>query len=96
MLMPSIMQILDQGQLQAKIVRKAESGFQAELGLAEPLLGLGSPGAAISAAGEMSRPPHPDGFREAKSPPKSGMAELLRTLTMFQEPNHARVVDFFE
>ncbi len=96
MLMPSILQILDQAQVQARIVRKTESGFQTELGSAERHSGVGSPGAAVSAAGELSRPPHPDGFREAKPPARSGLAELLRTLTMFQEPNHARVVDFFE
>jgi len=97
MLLPSILRILDQSQLQTKIVEKAESGFQAELLAAkQQLSGLGKAKSEIAAAAEPAKPLDSDPPYPAKSLNGSSMAELLRTITKFEKSKESRVIDFFE
>jgi len=97
MLIPSILRILDQPQLQAKVVEKVESGFQAELAAAQKhLSALEKIKAEIATAAELVKPLDADASISGKSTKSSGMAELLRTITKFEKSDQSRVVDFFE
>jgi hypothetical protein len=97
MLIPSILRILDQPQLQTKIVEKSESGFQAELIAAKKQLSaLETIESEIAAAAELVKPFHSEPPNSGKSLKGSDLAELLRTITKFEKSNQSRVVDFFE
>jgi len=97
MLIPSILRILDLPQLQTKTVERAESGFQAELIAAQQQVsGLEKIESEIAAAAELLKPLNSDPPHPVKSPKRSGLAELLRTITKFEKSSESRVVDFFE
>ena len=97
MLTPSILRILNQPQLQTKIVERAETGFQAELMAAErQLSGLEKIESEIAAAAELVKPHAADPQHPGIPKQRPGLAELLRTITKFQKSNEPRVVDFFE
>jgi hypothetical protein len=97
MLMPSILRILDQPQLQTKMVEKAESGFQAELIAAKrQLSALETIESEIAAAAGLAKPFDPEPPHSTKPMKSSDLAELLRTITKFEKSNQSRVVDFFE
>jgi hypothetical protein len=97
MLIPSILKILGQPQLQTKIVEKVESGFQAELSAAQKQLSaLDKIKAEIATAAELVKPVDSDPANPGNPSKSSEMAELLRTITKFEKSSQSRVVDFFE
>jgi hypothetical protein len=97
MLIPSILRILNQPQLQSKVVEKAEGGFQVELMAAErQLSGLERIESEIAAAAELVKPRETDPRHPGIPRQSPNLAELLRTITKFQKSNESRVVDFFE
>ena len=97
MLIPSILQILDQAQAQTKIVEKAESGFQAELVEANrKLSALETVGTEMADAADPAKPQDPKPQNQTAPLERFGLSELLRTITKFEESKQSRVVDFFE
>jgi hypothetical protein len=97
MLIPSILRILGQPQLQTKIVEKVESGFQAELSTAQKQLSaLDKIKAEITTAAELVKPLDTDPASPGNPSKSPEMAELLRTITKFEKSSQSRVVDFFE
>jgi hypothetical protein len=98
MLLPSILRILDQSQVQSKkVIQNVESGFEAELSAAaEEETETRGTGPASAGALDSPKPlnlntPHP-----AKPPAGHSLEELLRIITKFQKANQKRVVDVFE
>lgn len=97
MLIPTILRILDQPQLQTKIVEKAETGFHAELLAAkQQLSGLETIESEISAAAELVNPLNAELQHPGMPLKRAGLAELLQAITKFEKSNESRVVDFFE
>ena len=95
--MPSILRILDQPQPQSRIVEKAESGFQAELLSAKNRLAAPETiESELAPAPELANPVNSEPPNAGKSTKEADLAELLRTITKFEESNQPRVVDFFE
>jgi hypothetical protein len=97
MLLPSILRILDQSQIQSKVVKSVESGFKGEMtAAAEGISGLEKIESAIANAAELVKPLNLEPARPEKPPAGQGLEELLRIITKFQKSNQKRVVDFFE
>ena len=98
MLLPSILQILDQGQIQSKkIVKSVESGFEAEITAAmEGLRGLETIESAIADAADLATPPNSEAQLQEKHPAGQSLEELLRIINKFEKSNQKRVVDVFE
>ncbi len=97
MLLPSILRILDQHQIQPKVVAKPKSDFRSELAAAAE--GSSEPAKADVETANAAEPPKPQN-PESQSPNKpaasSSLEELLKTITKFEQSNQSRVVDVFE
>ena len=98
MLLPSILQILDQSQIQSKkVVKNVESGFEAEMSVAiEGIPGLEKIESAIANAADLAKPPNLEPRPPEKPPARQDLEELLRIINKFQKSNQKRVVDVFE
>jgi len=97
MLLPSILRILDQGQIQSKVVRSVESGFKAEMAAAiERGPGLEKKEPSIASAADAPKPLNLASPSTEKPAAGKGLEELLRIITKFEKSNQKRVVDFFE
>ncbi len=97
MLLSSILHILDQNQVQPKVVEKPKPGFAAELSAAvEEITGLnpGNAGTAVSA--EFLNAANVEGQSPEKLRTASNLEELLKIITKFEKSNQSRVVDVFE
>ena len=91
MLLSSILWLLDQPQLQTKLVEKTESGFRAELAAAKKqLLGLGKIKSEMAAAAELVKSLCPEVPRPEKPVKGSNLEELLRTITKFEKSDQSR------
>jgi hypothetical protein len=98
MLLPSILQILDQSKVQSKkAVKKVESGFEAEMIAAtEEISGVEKIELAGADAADPAKPPKLDSQIAGKPPARQSLEELLRIITKFQKSNQKPVVDVFE
>jgi hypothetical protein len=97
MLLPSILRILDQHQIQPKIVEKPKTEFKAELtAAAEGISGLEKIELEIANAAELLKPQNSGSQSPDKPAAASSLEELLRAITKFEKSNQSRVVDVFE
>ena len=97
MLLSSVLQILDQNQIQPKVIEKPKPGFDAEFSAAvEQVAGLqvGSP--RTTGAAEFSNPEKVERPSPEKLKAASNLEELLKIITKFEKSNQSRVVDVFE
>jgi hypothetical protein len=97
MLLSSILQILDQNQVQPRVVEKPKPGFEAELSAAvKGMAGLEENSPELAGTVEFVNPAN----FECQSPEKlkaaSNLEELLKIITKFEKSNQSRVVDVFE
>ena len=96
MLLPSILQILEQHQEQPKIAEKAkvEKFVLEEIPPAEKAPGLQKIEIEIAATAGLGKPPmpNPNGTLLAGL----SLEELIRAVTKFEKPEETRVVDVFE
>jgi hypothetical protein len=97
MLLPSILRILDQNQIQPKVVEKPQPGFEAELSAAVGAIdGSGNKNTELTGTAEFADP----AIVERQSPEMlkaaSGLKELHKIITKFEKSNQSRVVDVFE
>jgi hypothetical protein len=97
MLLPSILRILDQNQIQPKVIDKPKPGFEAELSLAaEGMAGSANKNPDLAVAGESVNPANFEGQSPERIKAASNLEELLKIITKFQKSNQSRVVDVFE
>jgi hypothetical protein len=97
MLLPSILRILDQNQIQPKVIEKPKPGFEAELSLAvDEMAGFANKNPDPAGAGESVTPANIEGQSPERNKAASNLEELLKIITKFQKSNQSRVVDVFE
>jgi hypothetical protein len=98
MLLPAILQILDQSQIQSKkAVKNVESGFEAAMTTAaEGMSSLKKIEVTIASAADLVKPLNLEAPYSGRPHAGQGLEELLRIVNKFQKSNQKRVVDFFE
>ena len=98
MLLPAVLQILDQSQTQSKkAVKNVESGFKAEMtAAAEGISGTENIELAGPKAADFAKPSDLDTQTPEPLSARQSLEELLRSITRFQKSNQKRVVDVFE
>jgi hypothetical protein len=97
MLLPSILRILDQNQIQPKVVEKPKPGFEAELSLAvEGIAGLANKNPELAGSAESVNSANFESQPPERIMAASNLEELLKIITKFQKSNQSRVVDVFE
>jgi hypothetical protein len=97
MLLPSILHILDQRQIQPKIVEKTKPGFGTELtAAAEAIAGLEKIELEVANDVDLVKPVNSEPQPLDKPMAASSLEELLRIITKFEKSNQSRVVDVFE
>ncbi len=97
MLLPLILRILDQHQIQPKIVAMPKSDFKSELAAAaEETSGQEKIDAESGNAAESLKVQNPEIQSPNKPATSPSLEELLKTITKFEQSNQSRVVDVFE
>jgi hypothetical protein len=97
MLLPTILRILDQNQIQPKVVEKPKPGFAAELSAAvEEIAGLEENNPELTGTAESVSPANLERQTPEKLKAASNLEELLKIITKFEKSNQSRVVDVFE
>jgi hypothetical protein len=97
MLLPSILHILDQNQVQPKVVEKPKPGFSAELSAAvDGMTGLEEKNPEVTGTAEFLNPANIERQSPEKQKAASNLEELLKIITKFEKSNQSRVVDVFE
>jgi hypothetical protein len=97
MLLPSILHILDQNQVQPKVVEKPKPGFEAELSAAVGgITGSAENNPELTGAAEFVNPANFERQSPEKLKAASNLEELIKIITKFEKSNQSRVVDVFE